>query len=96
VDSIAKDRIIVRGEKPFAITAIDCGDARFQFQVPNGERMIHIVPFTFRSDDTIGDFREKIIVSTTLGQANLGECTVVGRVSAGKVASGASTSNVRQ
>jgi Protein of unknown function (DUF1573) len=92
--SAAKDRIIVRGDKPFAITEIVCDDPRIQFQIPKGERPIHVVPFTFTADARTGEFRQQIIVKTNLGQANAGECKILGKVSATAVATDASPTTI--
>ena len=89
--SVAKDRIIVRGDKPFAITEIVCEDSRVQFQVPSGERPIHIVPFTFTADGRTGEIREQVVVKTSLGKSMVGECKILAKVSPGTVATNPSS-----
>ncbi len=75
-----RDRIIVRGDRPFAITDIRSSDPRIRFQLPSGERPIHVVPFVFTANESLGEIREKIVVCTNLGEDISGECTIVARV----------------
>ena len=95
-NSVAKDRLIVRSEKPFSITEISCDDKRIQFQIPAGERPIHIVPLTFTSDAQVGEIRQPIVVKTSLGKTIVGECKIVGRVAAESVATSNSASTTKR
>ncbi|MCE2814174.1 MAG: DUF1573 domain-containing protein [Planctomycetaceae bacterium] len=67
-----QQRFIVKGKKPFSIDLITCGDDRFEFQTPAGEKTTHIVPFTFRGTSTQTDANEKIdqkvVIVTSLGE----------------------------
>ena len=67
-----QQRFIVKGKKPFAIELITCGDDRFEFQAPAGEKTTHIVPFTFRGTPSDSGANEKIdqkvVIVTSLGE----------------------------
>jgi len=79
-----QNRLIVRSKKPFAIAGVDCADSRFSFQIPEGEKTIQIISYTFKGDlvdeKDSGSLKEKITVKTSLGAGMSAEVTVAGRV----------------
>ena len=79
-----QNRLMVRSKKPFAITSVDCPDARFQFTLPEGTKTLHVLPFTFKGEllegQDNGSLKEKITVKTSLGDDMTPEVTVAGRV----------------
>ena len=79
-----QNRLIVRSRKPFSITGVDCVDDRFEFNLPEGAKTLHIVPFTFKGklldDKDSGSLKQKITVKTSLGDDMSAEVTVAGRV----------------
>jgi hypothetical protein len=79
-----QNRLLVRSKKPFAITGVDCPDARFEFAVPEGSKTLHVIPFTFKGElldgNDNGALKEKITVKTSLGDDMSPEVTVAGRV----------------
>jgi hypothetical protein len=79
-----QNRLIVRSKKPFSITDVDCGDARFEFKLPEGAKTMHVVPFTFVGTPVEeadgGTLMQKIRVRTSLGDDLSAEVTVAGRV----------------
>ncbi len=79
-----QNRLIVRSRKPFSITGVDCVDDRFEFNLPEGAKTLHIVPFTFKGklldDKDSGSLKQKITVKTSLGDDMTAEVTVAGRV----------------
>ncbi len=79
-----QNRFIVRSRKPFSITGVDCVDDRFEFNLPEGAKTLHIVPFTFKGklldDKDSGSLKQKITVKTSLGEDMSAEVTVAGRV----------------
>src|SRR6478752_5428043 len=68
-------KIIVRGKKPFRITAFQCADEDcFQFKTDNESKDRHIVDITFNAKKNAGSIKEVIHIATDLGdklQANL-------------------------
>lgn len=80
----AQQRLVVRAKSSFSITEIECEDKRFEFTKPEGNRPVHIIPFTFKGelldDNDLGALKQKIIVKTSLGESMQAETLVVGRV----------------
>jgi hypothetical protein len=70
--------LAVRGTKPFSVAKIVCDDPRFQFQLPEGERPLHLIQFTFQGEGTPGEVRQKVKIHTSLGEAYVAEATVGG------------------
>lgn len=79
-----QNRLMVRSKKPFAITGVDCPDARFEFTLPEGVKTLHVIPFSFKGEilngQDNGALKEKITVKTSLGDDMSPEVTVAGRV----------------
>ncbi len=46
-DGTADKRLVVRADEPFEIKDVECGDARFAFEVPNGAKKVHFVKMQF-------------------------------------------------
>ncbi|MBU6388118.1 MAG: DUF1573 domain-containing protein [Planctomycetes bacterium] len=73
-----QQRFMVKAKKPFAIELITCPDNRFEFQTPTGEKILHVVPFTFRSSllDSAQDqqpvasekIQQKVLIVTSTGE----------------------------
>ncbi len=78
--SVARQKFIVRAKQPFVIQKIECQDDRFQFQIPKESKNVHIVPFEFRGEIGQGEFRQRIIVKTDMGEAIQAECIISGHV----------------
>jgi hypothetical protein len=79
--NIAKQqRFVVKGNKPFKITSVECDDDRFVFEVPTESKAIQIVPFAFNSTEEQGEFRKSIKVTTDMGEAIIAECLITGQV----------------
>lgn len=80
----AQQRLIVRAKNPFAITSIECEDRRFEFAKPEGNRTVHIIPFTFTGklldEQDSETLKQKIVVRTSLGETMKAETTVAGRI----------------
>jgi hypothetical protein len=80
---LRQQRFIVRSKKPFAITAVECSDDRFQFTLPTGEKPVHVLQLTFKGDRAEGDsgaLQQKVLVKTSLGEDLTAEALVSGRV----------------
>jgi hypothetical protein len=78
--SVVDSRLIVKSKEACAITAIECPDGRFVFQVPDGKKNVHIVPFKFIADEKSGGFRQRVTVTTDLGVDSQGSTLISGNV----------------
>jgi len=79
-----QQRLMLRSKKPFRVLGIDCKDPRFEFSLPEGDKVLHVVPFTFTGgllDDPEGrSVKQLIRVKTSLGEEGVIESMVAGRV----------------
>lgn len=76
-----QQRLVVKSKKPFAIEKIECEAARFEFTVPEGEKPVHVLPFTFRGELSSPEqqtVHQKVRIVTASGEVV--ETTVIGRV----------------
>lgn len=76
-----QQRLVVKAKKPFGISKIDCEDKRFEFSIPEGEKPVHVLQFTFRGDYESPEDRsvhQKVAIETTTGETV--ETVVIGRV----------------
>jgi hypothetical protein len=76
--------LLVRAKKPFAISGIECEDKRFEFNIPEGTRTAHVIPFTFRGElltpEDNGNLKQKVVIKTSLGEEMVAESVISGRV----------------
>lgn len=77
-----EQRLVVRGEEPFEILDVRCGDRRFEFEVPSGEKKLHFVKLRFRGDGTDAAISQEIRVITNLPGNKSATCVVSGRIKA--------------
>ncbi len=75
------NRVFIKSKTPFKVESVECGDDRFVFNAPQGEKTAHFIPFEFKSDDKIGSFRQKIVVHTNLTDPSSADTTITGNVS---------------
>jgi len=76
-----QQRLVVKAKKPFGITKIDCEDKRFEFSIPDGEKPVHLIQFTFRGEYESPEgqsVHQKVLIETSLGEKV--ETVVFGRV----------------
>jgi hypothetical protein len=76
-----QQRMVLKAKKPFSISKIDCEDKRFEFVIPEGEKTVHILQFTFRGEfDTpeSQSIHQTITIETNTG--DLVQTVVIGRV----------------
>jgi hypothetical protein len=74
-------RLVVKSKKPFGISGIECEDKRFEFVIPEGDKPVHVLQFTFRGESDSPEERsvhQKLRIETTVGE--ILEATVTGRV----------------
>jgi hypothetical protein len=65
-------KIVVRGKKPFRVTAITCKDASFQFQTSDQSKELHLIPVTFVAPSQPGSISQEILIETDLGASSSG------------------------
>lgn len=76
-----QQRLVVKSKKPFSISKIDCDDKRFEFTLPEGEKPVHVLQFTFRGEYDTPEgqsVHQKVRIETSTGDTV--ETTVMGRV----------------
>ncbi len=74
-------RMVVKSKTPFAIRSIHCDDPRFAFVVPEGERPVHVLQFTFHSEadsDEARSVNQILRIETSTG--DILQATVQGHV----------------
>lgn len=72
--------LVVEGQTPFRITAIECDDPRFKFTAPTEAKTVHAIPVTFTADDKPGKIKATIRIKTDLGNAAPIEVTVQAQI----------------
>jgi hypothetical protein len=76
-----QQRLVVRAKQPFAILNIDCEDTRFEFSIPEGEKPVHVLQFTFHGQYNSQEeqsVRQTVVIETNTGDKV--ETVVMGRV----------------
>jgi hypothetical protein len=80
----AQTRLMVRSKKPFAISQVECEDPRFTFDIPKGEKTLHVIPVKVKGEMSQEGaeqaIRQAIRIHTSLGPENSVETTFAGRV----------------
>lgn len=61
-------KLVVRGKKPFKITDIVCADERFEFEIVDAEKPLHLVKVFFTAPQESGKVTTKIKILTDLGE----------------------------
>jgi hypothetical protein len=79
-DGKADKRLVVRADEPFAIKDVQCGDARFEFEVPNGVKKVHFVKLYFQGDGRDQPISQEIKIITDLPGEKSASCVVTGRI----------------
>tara|TARA_R110002049_G_scaffold25016_1_gene88222 strand:- start:9660 stop:10703 length:1044 start_codon:yes stop_codon:yes gene_type:complete len=79
-NSVVERRLVIRGEEPFEITDVVCGDERFEFEVPGGNKKIQFVKLRFTADNLAGAIGQEIKVVTNLPGNKATKCTVTGTI----------------
>jgi hypothetical protein len=57
--------VVIRGKKPFAISNIECesSDEAFLVKLPEGEKIVHVLPLTITPPDKPGPYQEVFTVT---------------------------------
>jgi hypothetical protein len=79
--SVVERRLVIRGEEPFEIADVICGDDRFEFEVPQGSKKIHFVKLRFSADDSPEKFAQEIKIVTDLPGNKSARCITTGTIS---------------
>jgi hypothetical protein len=61
-------QLVVKGKKPFKITAIECDDPSFTFKTPETAATVHLVPVTYEAGEEPGKVTQKIRIQTDIGE----------------------------
>ncbi|HEV3415423.1 MAG TPA: DUF1573 domain-containing protein [Pirellulales bacterium] len=69
VGKTATKPIVVRGRRPFMVTAVRCDDDAFTFKVPTAASAVQFIPVTFTAPDKAGKIAKKIRIETDLGKS---------------------------
>lgn len=73
-------RLVVRAAEAFQITAIECDDPRFRFEVGNCAKTLHLIPVTFQAGDAPGQVAAKIRVCTDFSGGKTADLTASGTI----------------
>ena len=76
----ANYRLVVKAKMPFKVSKVDCNDDRFQFEIPSGEKLVHIIPVVFEAGETAGAFKRTITVTSDLEGGESVEVVVTGNI----------------
>ncbi|MDY0168034.1 MAG: DUF1573 domain-containing protein [Thermoguttaceae bacterium] len=60
-------RLVVQGQEPFRITAVECDDPRFAFSVDDEAKSVHLVSVTFTAGPELGQVESTLRIATDLG-----------------------------
>lgn len=71
-ESVTK-KLVVRGRTPFKILDITCPDGCFKFELPEGEKPLHMIPITFEAGTKPGKIACKIRIETDLNDGTTPE-----------------------
>lgn len=75
-----KTRLVVRASEPFRITAVECSDPRFQFEVAAEAKTLHFLPVLFRAEGPAGGVSAVIRIQTDLSGATSAEVQASGTI----------------
>ncbi len=62
-DQKVEKRLIVRGQRPFGIKSVSCGDDRIQFKPSDGSKTLHILEYRLDTSD-LGQISSRITIET--------------------------------
>jgi hypothetical protein len=78
--STVEKRLVVRGDEPFEITDVLCGDTRFEFDAPAGSKKLHFVKLRFNAGDQADQIGQEVQINTDLSGGKSVKCIVTGAV----------------
>ena len=66
---------MVRAAEAFRITAVECDDPRFGFEIGQEAKTLHFIPVTFQAGGEAGNLSTKIRICTDLSGGKTAEVT---------------------
>jgi hypothetical protein len=75
-----KTRLVVRAVEPFRITAVECDDPRFGFEIGQEAKALHFIPVTFQAGSEAGKLSTKIRICTDLSGGKSVEVTATATI----------------
>ncbi len=74
-------RIVLKSKQAFAIKEVDCKDDRFQFEIPTGQKRLHLIRVKFAAGaEDEGAFKEAVRITTDLPKDGVAETALSGNV----------------
>ncbi|WP_231742006.1 DUF1573 domain-containing protein [Stieleria varia] len=73
-------RVLLRGEKPFAVTQVICPDSRFQFDLPEGSKTFHVLNVRFAAGAEPARVGQEIRVVTDMNDGKSVTCVLTGTI----------------
>ena len=57
-------KLVVKGKKPFAVESVDCDGMSncFEARIPEGEKIVHIIPIQFSAPQDTGRFEDELVI----------------------------------
>jgi len=57
-------KLIVKGKKPFSVVSVNCDGMSncFEARIPEGEKIVHVIPIQFSAPQDPGRFEDKLII----------------------------------
>ena len=86
--SVTKN-IVVRANRPFAVTGIVCSDGCLSCPAKEKPAKVHILPVTFQAGDASGRIERQLTITTDLGEGAVPVVTVQAMVEAAAAGAGA-------
>ena len=74
-------RLVLRGESPFSVRQIICPDSRFQFELPQGSKKVHVMAVKFVGGTSPSRVGQEIRIVTDLADGKSVRCVLTGSVS---------------
>ena len=75
-----KTRLVVRAAEAFRITAVECDDPRFHFEIGQEAKTLHFIPVTFQAGSEAGTLTTKVRICTDLSGGKTAEITASGTI----------------
>lgn len=74
-------QLFVKGQQPFKVVNIKCGDKAFEFKAPPDEKKtLHVISVTYKAGPASGRVSETIEIETDLGEGAKATCLATGSV----------------
>ncbi|WP_231615908.1 DUF1573 domain-containing protein [Novipirellula artificiosorum] len=81
-DAVIDKRLVVKGDEPFEVKDVVCGDQRFEFEIPVGSKKLHFIKMRFLGDGKAGRIAQEVKIVTDLPGEQSATCMVTGTLTA--------------